>query len=63
MDPDSFTTTASQEFQLDQIRRNAHLMSREQLTDLLLQAARLAAIRQNVITALINQKGPCDGRH
>ena len=64
MDEQAFTTTPSQDFHLEQLRRSAPKMSREQLIQMLLEATHLCIIRQNVITALIRQGGiDRNGRH
>jgi Phycobilisome degradation protein nblA len=53
MDSSSFELNLEQEFQMKLMEESAQKMSREQMQDTLLQAARLLMVKDNVIRSLL----------
>jgi Phycobilisome degradation protein nblA len=49
MDTNSFQLTLEQEFQMRLMEESAHTMTREQMIETLLQAARLLMVKDNVL--------------
>jgi Phycobilisome degradation protein nblA len=49
MDTNSFQLTLEQEFQMRLMEESAHAMTREQMIETLLQAARLLMVKDNVL--------------
>lgn len=52
MEPTPFELTLEQQFQMRLMEQSAQNMSREQMTDLLVQASRLLMLKDNVIKNL-----------
>jgi hypothetical protein len=53
MDSSSFELTLEHEFQMKLMEESAQQMSREKMQDLLIKAARLLMVKDNVIRGLI----------
>ena len=53
MDSSSFELTLEQQFQMRLMEQSAQQMTREQMQDILIKAARLLMIKDNVIRDLI----------
>jgi len=53
MDSSSFELTLEQKFQMRMMEQSAQKMTREQMQDTLIQAARLLMVKDNVIRDLI----------
>ncbi|HEY9675228.1 MAG TPA: NblA/ycf18 family protein [Waterburya sp.] len=53
MDSSSFELSLEQQFQMRLMEESAQKMTREQMQDLLIQAARLLMVKDNVIRDLI----------
>ncbi len=53
MDSSSFELSLEQQFQMRLMQESAQKMTREQMQDLLIQAARLLMVKDNVIRDLI----------
>ncbi len=53
MDSSSFELSLEQQFQMRLMEESAQKMTREQMQDLLIQAARLLLVKDNVIRDLI----------
>jgi hypothetical protein len=49
MDTNAFQLTLEQEFQMRLMEESAHTMTREQMIETLLQAARLLMVKDNVL--------------
>ena len=55
MDLTPFKLTLEQQFTMQRMQQEMRQMSREQATDLLLQASRLLMLKNNVIKSLVKQ--------
>ncbi|MDX2096441.1 MAG: NblA/ycf18 family protein [Leptolyngbyaceae cyanobacterium bins.59] len=55
MDPQAFELTLEQQFQMRLMEESVQGMSQEQAQELLLQAARLLMIKQNLIRDLVGK--------
>ncbi|HEY9818301.1 MAG TPA: NblA/ycf18 family protein [Candidatus Obscuribacterales bacterium] len=55
VDPNTYELTIEQQFQMRLMEESAHVMSREQALDLLVQASQLLMVKDNVIRNLLQR--------